>query len=154
MIGKGKKVLIKDFRENNMYEEDMAGLNEEVEEYILAHQDLSEEVKFNLRQLKVTEGLTKDEVNLLLGKPDKILKVQSKASQYQATETWIYKINKLRAFNVFIFPVFFVHEGYYLYFKDTVLAGIERHYLKQIVQQGSAPGVLPSKEKEPINKPS
>lgn len=146
VIGKKKVVLIKDFRENDMYEEDMEGLKQEVEEYILAHPDLGEQAKLNLRELKVTEGARKEEVRLLLDKPDKVVRARGKAN-YAADEIWIYKISKLRTFTVFIIPVFLCHEGYYLYFKDDLLAGIERHYLTQIVQQGSAPGVIPSREK-------
>jgi hypothetical protein len=132
--GKRKVVLIKDFRENEMYEEDLAALKEEVEKYIASHPDLSEAAKNNLRALKVAEGATKEEVKLLLGEPDK-------ASPGHASEVWIYRISKMRAFSVFIVPVFFAHEGYYLYFKDGVLTAIERHYPKQIVEQGAAPGI-------------
>ena len=62
-------------------------------------------------------------------------------------DIWIYKINKMRAFTVFIIPVFFVHESYGLYFKEDVLVGIERHYLNQVVQQSPALGVFGREEK-------
>lgn len=145
-IGRRKAVLVRDFRENARYEEDMAGLQEEIEKYILAHPDLSEQTQLNLRKLKLSQGATKEQVLLLLGKPDKVLATGGRAN-YDASAIWIYKINKIRAFTVFIIPVFLVHEGYYLYFKDNVLKGIERHYLKQIVQQGSAPGLPTSRKK-------
>lgn len=146
-MSKRKIVSIKDFRENDRYEEDMAALKEEVEKYILAHPDLNEQAKSNLRELKVALSATKDEVSLLLGKPKKIIRAQSNANPYNASEIWTYRINKIRAFTVFIIPIFLVHEGYYLYFKDNALVGIERHYLKQIVQQGSAPGLPTSRDK-------
>jgi hypothetical protein len=134
-------VTVKDFRENEAYEEDMEGLKEDVEEYILLHPELSEQVKNDLRQIKVTRGMGEEEVLLLLGKPDKMMRSAAKG-KYGASQVWIYKINKIRAFTIFIFPVFFPHEAYYLYFRDGALAEIERHSLKQTVQQGkdSIPG--------------
>lgn len=145
--GKSKVILIKDFRgSDEVYEEDMAALKEEVEKYISGHPELSDATKNNLRELKVAPGATKQEVELLLGAPDKAEKSKGSAD-FNASEVWIYKINKIRAFTVFIIPVFFVHEGYYLYFKDDALAGIERHYLKQIVQQSAGAGVVEKKSK-------
>jgi len=129
------EVLVKDFRENEMYEEDITALKEEVEKYIVAHQDLSDETKNALRELKVTEGETTEEVRLLLGDPDKI-------AESDLIETWIYTINKVRAFTVFIIPVFVAHEGYYLRFQDNRLTAIERHLPKQILRQASGPGII------------
>jgi hypothetical protein len=143
-LGKSKTVFFKDFRKNEMYQEDVAALKEEVEKYISNHPELSDSTKNNLRELKVVEGLTRQEVELLLGSPDKITKLERNAN-YNASEEWIYKINKIRAITVFIIPVFFVHEGYYLYFRDDVLAGIEKHYPKQIVEQSAGPGVFQKK---------
>lgn len=134
-FGSKKKVVsIKDFRESEMYEEDIPALKQEVEKYIAAHPDLSEPEKNNLRELKVTEGLTKEEVKLLLGEPDKIIRKGP-------AEIWIYRINRLRAFTVFIIPIAFVHEGYYLNFKENTLLSIERHSLKQSLHQTGGPGV-------------
>lgn len=145
-MGTRKIITIKDFRQNEAYDEDIEGLKEDVEEYISKHPELSETARNNLRDLKVTQGSRAEEVIFLLGKPDKVAKA-SGAGRYGATEIWIYRISKIRAFTVFVFPVFFVHEGYYLYFKDGVLVEIEMHYLKQIVKQGSAPGLVESKSK-------
>lgn len=122
---------VKDFREIDMYTEDIDALKEEVEKYIAAHPELNEDTKKNIRQLKVAPGQSKEEVLLLLGEPDKI----------SGSDIWIYRINKWRAFTVFIIPVFFVREGYYLYFKDDVLTDIERHYLKQMIRQSAGSGV-------------
>ncbi len=130
IFGNKKYIEIKDFRGNERYEEDIAAFKEEVEKYIALHAGLSEEVKSALRELKVTAGLKTEEVKLLLGSPDKAMK-----------DVWVYRISKWRAFTVFIVPVFFVHEGYYLYFKDGVLASIERHYLTQTIHQSAAEGV-------------
>lgn len=132
---KKKVVLIKDFRENEMYEEDIAALKEKAEKYILAHPDLSDSAKDNLRELKITIGAGIDEVQLLLGNPDKIIGGASKAGA--GTQTWIYRINKSSAFIIVAVPVFFTKEGYYLYFKDNLLTAIERHYLEQVIQTGS-----------------
>lgn len=124
---------IRDFRQNEMYPEDITAAKEEVEKYIAAHPDLSEEIKNNLRGLKVAPGESKEEVELLLGEPDKISKNK---------DLWIYRISRIRAFTVFIFPVFFAHEGYYLRFKDNKLLAIERHYPEQTIHQASAPGLI------------
>lgn len=131
-FAKKKVVSIRDFRERELYEEDMAALKEEIEKYISLHPELAEETKNNLRELKITAGSTKEEVRLLLGKADKV--TQTYNNPYSASERWIYKISKISAFTVFIFPVFPVQEGYYLYFKDNNLTAIERHYLKQSLQ--------------------
>jgi hypothetical protein len=128
-----KRVEVKDFREVEMYEEDMQALQEEVGQYIAARPNLSEEIKNNLKALRVAPGEGQEEVKLLLGEPDKII---------DGGNTWVYQIHKLRAITVFIIPVFFVHEGYYLRFKEGVLESIERHYPRQVVEQGSAPGVF------------
>lgn len=136
---KKKVVTIKDFRGNEFYDDDVDDLKGLVENYISLHADLGEEAKNNLRELKVTEGSTKEEVKLLLGRPDKISTIGSNA--YGASELWIYKINEIDTFAIFIIPIFFPHQGYYLYFKDNILAAIERHYLEQTIHQGSAPGV-------------
>ncbi len=145
-MGKKKSITIKDFRGNEAYDEDIVALKAEIEKYISQHPDLSESAKSNLRELKVTQGATGDEVTLLLGKPDKVVRAGG-GGPYGASEIWIYKISKIRIFTIFIIPVFFVHEGYYLYFKDGRLVEIERHYLKQVVQQSEGPGVTESKKK-------
>jgi len=145
-FGKKKAIWIKDFRENDVYQEDISALKEEIESYISGHPNLGDSAKSNLRELKVTEGATKEEVELLLGKPDKITNT-SGGSKYGASQIWIYKINKMRAFTVFIVPIFFVHEGYYLYFADNILAAIEKHYLGQLVRQEGGPGILEREKK-------
>ena len=130
--GKKKVILIKDFRENEMYDEDITALKEEAEKYISGHTDLSEQIKNNLRELIVTAGATEEEVKLLLGEPDKVIKQENKTGT--RSEMWIYKINKTDVFTIFIIPLFFPHQAYYLYFKDNVLTAIERHYLEQTFQ--------------------
>lgn len=147
VFGKKKVVTIKGFRQNELYIEDMAALKESVEKYISLNPGLSEEKKNNLRELKVSEGTNEEEARLLLGEPIKVSKIGK--NPYGATELWVYKINKINAFNIFIFPVFFPHEGYYLYFKDKALVAIERRYLRQTIRQGSAPGVNVGGEKKP-----
>lgn len=136
IFGNKKYIEIKDFRGNERYDEDFAALKEEVEKYITLHPGLSEEVKSALRELKVAAGLKTEEVKLLLGRPDRAMK-----------DIWVYRISKWRAFTIFIVPVFFVHEGYYLYFKDGVLDSIERHYLTQTIHQNAAEGVYQQKNK-------
>ena len=145
VFGHKKSITIKDFRGNDAYDEDIAALKEEVEKYISQHPDLSEPAKNNLREIKVTPGATADEAALLLGKPDKLVRAAGRG-RYGATQIWIYRISKIRIFTIFILPVFPVHEGYYLYFKDGRLVEIEKHYLKQVVHQNAGPGVVESKK--------
>ena len=96
MFGSASKtVTIKDFRENEMYREDIAALKEKVEKYISVHNDLSEGGKNNLRELKVTKGATEEEVELLLGEPDRVI-----------SGAWIYKINKSATFSIIFLPIF------------------------------------------------
>ena len=127
---KSKVVFIKDFRGNDMYDDDIASLKEEIEKYIASHAGLSEATKDSIRKLKVAEGLSQDEVKLLLGKPDTILKPDNKSG---ASASWVYSTRKRSAFMIIIFPVFFSHEAYYLYFKDNSLAQIEKHYFAQVI---------------------
>lgn len=129
---KSKAVLVKDFRENEMLDKDISALKEKVDKYISSHNDLSESTKNNLRELKVTAGATGQEVNLLLGKPDRIIKANDKT--YATSQIWVYRINKRSTFTIIVIPVFFTHEAYHLYFKDNVLTKIERHYLEQTLQ--------------------
>jgi len=138
-FGKRKIVLIKDFRENEAFDEDIAALKEKVEKYISSHPDLSETAKNNLRELKVTEAQTKEEVELLLGQPDKVVKKEEKDI---ASEIWIYQTSHKSVFTIVFLPVFFGHEEYYLYFKDNILTLIEGHYLEQtFYASGSGMGV-------------
>jgi len=134
-MSKKKIVTVTDFRGKEAYEEDMEGFQKEAEEYISKHPDLKEAAKDNLRNLRVTQGSGADEVTFLLGKPDKVIRAAGE-SPYGASEIWIYKINRMQMFTIFILPVFPVHEGYYLYFNDGALVEIERHYLEQVVHQG------------------
>ena len=127
-FSKSKIVLTKDLRENEVFNQDIALLKEKVERYISGHADLSEPTKSNLRELRVTEGATKEEVKLLLGEPDKVMKSDKEDI---ASEIWIYRTNKSSTFTIVFIPVFFGHEKYYLYFKDNLLTLIERYYLEQ-----------------------
>src|SRR3989338_1398435 len=95
--GEKKSITIKDFRGNDAYDEDIAALKEEVEKYIFQHPDLSDAAKNNLREIKVTPGASRNEVVLLLGKPDKLARV-SGSGRYGASEIYIYKINKILVF--------------------------------------------------------
>lgn len=145
-----KYIVYKDFRLNELYEEDVAAYKVDVEEFIVEHPNLAAEKTSVLRELTVVPGLNKEEVILLLGSPDKIIRPHN-YKNYGVCEKWIYKIKKWRTFNIFIVPVFPVHEAYYIYLKDGVVAAIEKHYLTQIFQQGSAPGVF-SKENKGLPK--
>lgn len=140
-FAKRRLIEFRDFRGNLAYEDEIAGLKEKIEKYISSHPELSDEVKLSLRELKIIAGFKKPEVELLLGKPDAVKK-SGAGAKYGATSIWAYKKNKMRAFTVFIIPVFFVHEAYYLYFKDEFLAGIDSSSLKQTLHQAPARGVI------------
>lgn len=127
--------LVKDFRGYEMYPEDIEALQKKVETYISSHPQISKSQIDNLRELKVIPGATKEEVFLLLGEPTKVS---------AGGDTWIYRLNKLRAFTFFIVPVFIAHEGYYLRFDGNRLVAIERHYPEQMMHQASGPGVIQS----------
>ena len=140
MFGGAKSVSIYDFRGIERYDEDIDALKVRVEKYISIHPDLSGAAKNNLQELKAAFGLNKEEIELLLGKPDKVIKPSGKAQDI--SEIWIYSKMKLNAFTVFIFPVFFTHESYYLYFQGNTLTNIEKHYLEQLLE--STPPADPS----------
>ena len=67
-----------------------------------------------------------------MGEPDKIIK-----GVRETSEVWIYTIKKMDAFTVFIIPIFFTHQSYYLYFDGDRLKNIERHYLEQLLESSS-----------------
>jgi len=127
---------VKDFREQEMYDEDIVALKDAVEKYISSHPLLDESAKSNLREMKVVGGENKEQVELLLGEADA-------KGRSGSGEIWIYSIQKLRAFTILLLPVYFPHESYRLYFDGDILAKIERHYLKQMIEQASGPGLLP-----------
>lgn len=129
MINRTKVTSIRDFREREAFDQDINALKEKVEQYISCRSDLNEATKNNLRELKVTGGSSKEDVELLLGEPDKIIKNRKKDNL--TYEAWIYKTNKRSIFTVIFLPLFFGHEKYSLYFQDNALALIERHYLEQ-----------------------
>lgn len=131
-----KAIVIKDFRDNEKFDKDITGLKEEVEKYIAIHPDIGEARKNNLRELKVTAGITEGDVKLLLGEPDKI-----------TPGKWVYKINKPSNFTIIFLPVFFSRESYHLHFKDKFLTAIERHYLEQTFQTSDSNAGLFSTQK-------
>ena len=134
-IGMRQKVeVINTFRENEVNQNAITALTKEVDKYIAGHSGLAEATKNNLRKFKVVNGATADEVNLLLGKPDKVIKTSKKNV---ASETWMYQTSKSSIFDILVFPVFWGHEKYFLYFQDNILTLIERHYLKQIFTGGA-----------------
>lgn len=141
MGGRRKVVTITDFRLNDAYDEDIDALKEKVEKYILTHPETADSIKLSLREFKVSAGLNREQVELLLGKPDKIITASGK-DNYGSTEIWVYRINKTRIVTVFIIPVLPVKESYRFVFKGDNLAGIERHYLKQIVKESPASGLF------------
>jgi hypothetical protein len=127
-----------DFLGNKVNKDDIASAKEKVEKYILAHNDLDEAARNYLRDLKVVRGATAQEVELLLGKPTKIIK--SGKNVRPALEVWVYKTNKASPFRILIIHIFSIKETYYLYFKENILMDIKKHYLKQAVGNRSLPG--------------
>jgi hypothetical protein len=128
-IHKTAVISPKDLRGNEILDEDIDSLKKRIEKYISDHQDLNDLTKNNLREFKITKGSTKEEVNLLLGEPDNLIKRTNKEDA--ASVIWVYRTNKSSVFTIVFIPVFFSHESYYLYFKNDILTSIERHYLEQ-----------------------
>jgi len=137
---KGKKIQldiekpgldIRDFLGYEMKKDDISSAKEKVETYIAEHADIEESNKAHLQELCVAVGATSGEVELLLGKPEKIMKKRN--TKHPISEVWIYRTNKPQLFSIVIVPILLVRQGYYLYFKDGILKNIERHYLHQIV---------------------
>jgi len=122
---------VKDFLGNEIPQEGMIAIKERVEGYISSHSDLGESTKNNLRALRLTEGATKEEVELLIGRPAKVIKLGNNI--HAPSEAWLYRTNKRTAFMIIIIPTFIVYEKYYLYFKENVLVSMRKHYLKQFV---------------------
>ena len=131
-------ILVRDFYGNEVGEENRVRLKKDVEKYISTHNSLGDKEKNNLRELKVVPGNTKEEVGLLLGKPFKVLEVNDKTNK--ASELWIYRKDKIDAFLIFILPVFFTHDSYYLYFDADKLNTIEEHYIKQAIEASPTGG--------------
>ncbi|MBI4972594.1 MAG: hypothetical protein HZC16_02115 [Candidatus Omnitrophica bacterium] len=125
--GSRKIEVVQDFRERQAYEEDITAFKEKIEKYIAEQPNLSENAKERLRQMRVSAGATKEEVSFLLGPPEKIERINKADNQ----QIWIYRTSKISFYTIAFLPVFFVREGYYLYFKDNLLTLIERHYLEQ-----------------------
>ena len=126
------------FLGDKVTKEDIEAAKEKTEKYILEHNDLDEASKHYLRDLKVVRGATMEEVRLILGEPSKIIKSGKKA--HPSSETWVYKTNKVDHFKILIISIFQVKETYYLYFKDNILTGINKHYLQRAAGSNSRPG--------------
>lgn len=141
---KRKYISIQDFREFDRFDRDINALKAKVEEYISSYPDLSEATKSNLRELKVTAGANREGVELLLGKPDRII---------AGGRVWLYKINKPMVFTLIFVPIFYTKESYQLHFKDNLLSAIERHYLKHTFEATDADmGLYKKKKLEDFNK--
>ena len=124
-----KVEVVKNFRGNEIDKSAAAAIKEEVDKYIAGRPDLNDVTKNNLREFKIADGAAAGDVKVLLGKPDRVIRTGKKTA---ASETWIYQTSKSSIFDVLIFPVFWGHEEYFLYFKNNILTRIERHYLKQV----------------------
>ena len=126
------------FLGDKVSKENVEAAKERVEKYILAHSDLDEASKKYLRDLRVVRGASMEEVRLMLGEPAKIIKSGKKTRP--SLETWVYKANKSVHFKVLIVSVFPTKETYYLYFKENILTGIKKHYLKQAAASSTRGG--------------
>ena len=129
MFGKNQIVTFKDFRGYEAFNKNIDSLKAKVETYIQEHADLSESKKKDLREFSVTQGSSMDEVRLLFGLANKVIKKEFKLNK--TSEVWLYITNKESNFQIIFLPVYFGHEKYYLYFTDGLLEKIERHYLLQ-----------------------
>jgi len=134
----GRFILVRDFYGNEVGEENRVRLKRDVEEYISLHGSLGDKEKNDLRGLKIVPGCTKEEVVLLLGKPFKVTEAKDKTSK--GLELWVYRKNRIDNFLVFIIPVFFTHDSYYLYFNGDKLSLIEERYIRQAIATSSTEG--------------
>lgn len=124
-IPKSQPVTI-DFKNDriNNKETYLADLKGRVEDYLLRHPEITGETKSALENFKVIEGMTKEQVKLLLGNPERIQSLDSN-NKYKADERWVYIMKGLQGVYVGPVPIFLTHNAYHLYFKVDILSGIE-----------------------------
>lgn len=123
------KSVNRDFKGKVIHKEYITGLKARVEDYISHHPEINGETKSALTDFKVIKGMTKEQVRLLLGEPEKAQHLNS-GNKFRADARWVYAMETLRCVYVVPIPVFFTHDAYHLYFKGDILVGIEEVKLK------------------------
>ncbi len=113
-----------DFKGHIIAKEYISKLKGKAEDYTSQHPEISGEVKDALKNLKVVKGLTKEQVKLLLGNPERV-QALSPNNKFGADQRWVYIRGDLRCIYVLIVPVLFTHNAYHLYFKGDILIAID-----------------------------
>lgn len=122
---KSRSVTV-DFRNNRIEDKEkyLADLRGKVEEYILRYPETAEETKAALKRFSVITGMTKEQVKLVLGNPEKVQSLNSD-NKFKSDERWVYIDKGLTAVQIGPVPIFFTHNANHLYFRDDVLTAIE-----------------------------
>ena len=118
------KGVNRDFKGNVILKEYITNLKGKIEDYISQHPEIDEEVKSALKNFKVIKGMTKEQVRLLLGNPERVQTLNSK-NKFRADERWVYMMKESRCVYVVPVPIFFTHDAYHLYFRGDILAATE-----------------------------
>jgi len=113
-----------DFKGNIIYKEYITNLKGKIEDYISHHPEINEEAKSALKNFKVVKGMTKEQVKLLLGNPERVQTLNSK-NKFRADQRWVYIMKESRCVYVVPVPVFFTHDAHHLYFKGDILIAME-----------------------------
>lgn len=118
------KRINRDFRGKVVDKEYINSLKGKIEGYLLGHLEINEESKSALKNFKVVKGLTKEQVELLLGVPEKT-QVLNPKNKLRADERWVYTREDLKCIYFFALPLLFTHDAYHLYFRGNILLAIE-----------------------------
>lgn len=103
-----------DLRTKDINEYKNSALNR-VDNYLEAHSNINENIKTSLLNLRVAEGMNKEEVSLLLDHKIRLIRT----NKYNADELWVFQ------------PVYWIQEYWYLYFKGEILIRLDRKYIIQ-----------------------
>jgi hypothetical protein len=124
------KMISRDFKGNiiDNAKEYVTNLKGKIEDYLSHHPEINEETKLALKNCKVTKGLTKEQVKLLLGNPERVQTLSSK-NKFKADQRWVYIMEEQKCIYLFV-PIFFTHNAYHLYFRGDILIAIEHVKIK------------------------
>lgn len=102
--------------ETEEYEEQ---LQVKIDEYLRVHPEIDELIFSKLKGLSDTiEGMNKEQVELLYGKPD-IITTDPKQLKYNTNEKWVYKMQNI--------------PTYFLYFQGDIIVAMETFHYEPIL---------------------
>lgn len=116
-----------DFKNNTLdldEEKYITNLKSKIKNYISTKLAIDGGIKTALESFKVIKGMSKEEVRLLLGNPERT-QVLNPKNKFKADERWVYIMKGLQYVYIGPVPVFFTHDAYHLYFSGEVLIAIE-----------------------------